>query len=104
MELFNREAYFESHEVMESLWLSVPKEDRYRDLYKGVIQAAASILLKRKQIDGAAVRLARSSLGYLTGYLGDAFEIDAVRLTDDLKAWIGQGLRVDTQIRICCSV
>lgn len=88
---------------MESLWLSVPKEDRYRDLYKGVIQAAASILLKRRQIDGAAARLAKSSVAYLTGYLNDAFEIDAVQLTDDLKMWISQGLKPDVRIHIRCS-
>src|SRR5262245_17764644 len=43
LHLFNEKEYFECHEVIEDLWLDTPSDDKWRDLYKGVIQAAASL-------------------------------------------------------------
>lgn len=40
-ERFERQEYFESHEVLEDLWMATPGGER--DLYKGLIQIAVSL-------------------------------------------------------------
>jgi hypothetical protein len=76
-ELFEEQDFFESHEVLEELWMETSGGER--DLYKGLIQIAVSLhhlqtgnlrgarkvfgtacdLLKRYQPRGAGVRLDR---------------------------------------------
>jgi len=76
-ELFERQEFFESHEVLEELWMAAPGSER--NLYKGLIQIAVSLhhlcdgnlrgarkvfdtaceLLEPYQPSGAGVRLDR---------------------------------------------
>ena len=46
LECFNRQAYYEAHDVLEELWLKT--SDERRDFYKGLIQTAA-VFLKLQQ-------------------------------------------------------
>lgn len=89
---------------MESLWLETPKLDPYRDLYKGVIQVAAAILLRRKEVMGGGDRLAKTALQYLSKYRYRSFELDVMSLVQDLDEWIHQEFNTQTRItmRISC--
>lgn len=73
-ERFNRQEYFEAHEVLEGLWLATRGERR--DFYKGLIQTAA-VFLKLKQGKVApAVRLAERALSHLQKYGPVCEELD----------------------------
>ena len=87
LELFNEGEYFECHEVIEELWLDTPNEDRYRDLYKGVIQSAAAIYQAGRGIQTGAKGLSSSSLKYLEKYTPQALGLNVARLIADMKAW-----------------
>lgn len=74
--LFERGEYFECHEVIEDLWLEVSSEDPHRDLYRGVIQAAAALYQKGRGIMTGAKGLRRTSLQYLEPYRPEALGFD----------------------------
>jgi predicted metal-dependent hydrolase len=63
---FNRQEYFEAHEVLEGLWLET-RDDR-RDFYKGLIQTAAVFLKLQQQKPAPAARLAGRARALLAQY------------------------------------
>lgn len=85
LSLFDDREYFECHEVIEALWLETPSEDPYRDLYKGVIQAAAAIYQLDRGITSGALGLYRTSTGYLEAYRPSALGLDVDKLINRLK-------------------
>lgn len=85
LELFNRGEFFECHEVIEELWLETPDVDPLRDLYKGVIQAAAAIYQRERGIESGALGLFRTSVGYLERYEPRSQGLDVSGLVRDLK-------------------
>ena len=85
LELFNRKEYFECHEVIEELWLETPSDDKYRDLYKGVIQAAAAIYQFDRGILSGALSLYETAVAYLDLYRPCAFGLNVDRLIGDLE-------------------
>ena len=85
LKLFEKGEYFECHEVIEELWLETPADDQYRDLYKGVIQAAAAIYQLERGILSGAKGLCRTSLKYLEPYRPKALGCDVDRLIGILK-------------------
>ncbi len=87
LELFERKEYFECHEVIEELWLETPAEDSYRDLYKGVIQAAAAIYQKDRGILSGAKGLFRTSVTYLEKYRPAALGLDVDEFVLRLKKY-----------------
>ncbi len=98
LKLFNHGEYFECHEVIEDLWLETPSDDPYRDLYKGVIQAAASIYQFERGIFSGAKGLWLTSRGYLANYAPNALGLDIHLMLDGLEgclkpleAWNGVG-------------
>lgn len=63
IECFNRQAYYEAHDVLEELWLKTSGERR--NFYKGLIQtAAASLKLQQRKPDPAS-RLAQRAASHL---------------------------------------
>ncbi len=86
LKLFNEREYFECHEVIEELWLETASSDRYRDLYKGVIQAAAAIYQWDRGILTGARGLYRTAVEYLDQYRPKALGLDVERLSKELKA------------------
>ena len=86
LELFNREEYFECHEVIEELWLATPTEDGYRNLYKGVIQAAAAIYQFDRGILSGALGLYETAMGYLEPYRPAALGLHVDKLIKDLES------------------
>ena len=85
LELFNKGEYFGCHEVIEELWLETDPRDPYRDLYKGVIQAAAAIYQFERGILSGACGLFNASVGYLKSYQPKSLGLDVDRLINELK-------------------
>ena len=76
LELFDQKEYFECHEVIEELWLETPSDDKYRDLYKGVIQAAAAIYQLERGVLSGAKGLFKTSGLYLEKYRPEAMGLN----------------------------
>ena len=74
--LFDKKEYYECHEIIESLWLETPKEDKHRGLYQGVIQVAAAIYQLERGITGGAQGLRASAKAYLEPYKPAALGAD----------------------------
>ena len=85
LELYWQGEYFECHEVIEELWLETPVDDVYRDLYKGVIQAAAAIYQKQRKILSGAEGLYKTSLSYLEKYRPQSLGLDVDGFINDFK-------------------
>lgn len=85
LELFNHGEYYECHEVIEDLWLETDKKDPYRDLYKGVIQAAAAVYQFQRTINSGALGLYRSSVEYLDKYQPETLGLDVTTLINQMK-------------------
>ena len=83
--MFNQGDYFECHEVIEEMWLETPENNLYRDLYKGVIQAAAAIYQFDRGILSGARGLCKSSIGYLEPYKPRTLGLDVARLIHRMK-------------------
>ncbi|MBI4395304.1 MAG: DUF309 domain-containing protein, partial [Candidatus Omnitrophica bacterium] len=83
IELFNQEEFFECHEVIEDLWLET--QDEYKNLYKGVIQAAVALHhLRRGNLKGAK-KLFKTSSGYLSYYPSRTLGLNVEKLLSDMK-------------------
>ena len=85
LELFNRGEYFECHEVIEGLWLETAEADAFRDLYKGVIQAAAAIYQWDRGILTGARGLCRTAIEYLEKYRPRSLGLDVEKLAREMK-------------------
>ncbi len=85
LELFNEGEYFESHEVIEDLWLETSSEDVHRDFYKGVIQAAAAVYQFERGILTGAEGLYKTSVGYLEKYRPRTLGLNVEKLIADMR-------------------
>lgn len=85
LHLFNEKEYFECHEVIEELWLETSSEDPHRDLYKGVIQAAAAIYQFDRGILTGARGLYRTSVKYLEEYSPKALGLNVKKLVLQMR-------------------
>ncbi len=83
---FNRKEYYECHEVIEALWLKTPKNDTNRDLYKGVIQAAAALYQFDRGILSGARGLYKTSRAYLEKYTPAALGLDVAAMIHEMDA------------------
>lgn len=63
---FNRQDYYEAHDVLEGLWMTTTGETR--DFYKGLIQTAAVFLKLKQDKPEPAARLGRRALSHLENY------------------------------------
>ena len=98
LQLFNEKKFFECHDVIEELWLETSAKDPHRDLYKGVIQAAAAIYQYERGIISGAIGLYETSVSNLEKYSPSRFGLNIKKLMDDmsilfrpLKGWKGEG-------------
>ena len=87
-ECFNRQMYYEAHDVLEELWIRT-KGDEYL-FYKGLIQlAGAFVHLKKSKLNPAA-RLLRLALKNLEPYAPVMKGLDIPTLTDRMDHWLTQ--------------
>lgn len=83
IEQFNRQRYFESHEVWEDLWIG--ETGRARLFYKGLIQAAVALYhLARGNFHGA-FKLLGGSQRYLEPYRPWYLGLDVNGLLADMR-------------------
>lgn len=91
IEQFNRQAYFESHEIWEALWNVAPRETKH--FYQGLIQAAVALdHLSRENLPGAQKLAARSRVHlapYGPWYLG----LDIERFVGQMSLCVENRLR-----------
>jgi uncharacterized protein len=85
IKLFNNEAFFEAHEVLEDVWRAAVPE--HRKFLQGLIQVAVAFHHhNRGNLVGAKSLLARA-LRNLSGYAGEFRGIQLARLRSSLSAW-----------------
>jgi predicted metal-dependent hydrolase len=88
-ECFNRQRFFEAHEVLEALWL--PQRQGPNGLfYKGLIQLAGAFVHWQKNRPGPAVALLKLAQNNLRKYPGihDGLSVENVLAMTD--AWLKQ--------------
>lgn len=66
IELFNRQKFFEAHEILEALWKEIKGPDL--DFLKGLIQIAAAFVHVQKGTFGGALQLFKTASAYLQKY------------------------------------
>jgi predicted metal-dependent hydrolase len=59
---FNREDYYEAHDVLESLWLEGGREARSAAFYQGLIQLAGAFVHMRKHFEHPGHRVHQQRL------------------------------------------
>jgi len=87
IECFNRQAYFEAHDVLEELWLKTHGE--HRDFYKGLIQTAAVFLKLQQGKPDPAARLAQRAASHLEKYRPTCEQVNVDEVLDWLYAVVG---------------
>ncbi len=82
---FNRQLYFEAHEVLEALWLKTP--DGNHAFYKGLIQLAGAFVHVQKQRKGPALALLALARQNLERYPGSHEGLDVTSVLGLLSSW-----------------
>jgi predicted metal-dependent hydrolase len=83
IDCFNRQAYFEAHEVWEAVWME--QAGTAKDFYKGLIQVAVCLHHFRNGNTRGARKLCLSSRRYLEPYPSPYLGIDVRRLLSDMQ-------------------
>ena len=84
--LFNRRAYFESHEVWEDIWLVAEKRDK--EFLGALIQIAAALHLRFARGGGRGTRnLLVQALTTLEEYPPQFYGVDVERLRGELSVY-----------------
>jgi predicted metal-dependent hydrolase len=84
---FNQRLYYEAHDVLEELWLSVrqgPKDG----FYKGLIQFAGAFVHLQKNRLRPAAALFKLSQSYLSQYPSPHEGLDVTHVLEIASAWI----------------
>lgn len=84
VEAFNRQAFFDAHEIWEAVWMD--ERGSGRDFYKGLIQVAVCLLHFGRGNTRGARKLYVSSRRYLNAYRPRYGGVDLNRLLGDLDA------------------
>jgi predicted metal-dependent hydrolase len=88
-ECFNRELFFEAHEVLEALWL--PERKGPKDLfYKGLIQLAGAFVHVQKQRWQPAAALLLLADGNLARYPESYEHLDLTTVRRLINQWLEQ--------------
>jgi bacterioferritin-associated ferredoxin len=95
--LFNRRYYWETHEVLENLWMN--EVGRTRSFYQGIIQAAASLYHVLGANPKGVIKLAQDALPKI-GTPGDnPWKIDTGPLISSLNSYKTQAEEILGQAR-----
>ena len=81
-DLFNQQKYYESHDILEDLWLEQGKQGTNYAFYKGLIQLAGAFVHLQKGRLRPAGALLRLSKSYLSQYpqFHESVQLEAVFL------------------------
>jgi predicted metal-dependent hydrolase len=88
-ECFNRQLYYEAHDVLEELWL--PQRKLPNDLfYKGLIQFAGAFVHLQKNRLGPAAALFRLAESNLSKYPPHHEQLDVASVLVLITNWLGR--------------
>ena len=85
---FNRQLFYEAHEVLEDLWL----QDKYGPdgaFYKGLIQLAGAFVHLQKNRPRPAAALFKLALGNLEKYPEKHERLDVATVCGLIRNWLG---------------
>ena len=85
-ECFNRQLYFEAHEVLEQLWLPSRKEQDGK-FYKGLIQLAGAFVHVQKGRSQPALSLLRLAQSHLSNYPDVYYRLDLRQVFALIADW-----------------
>jgi predicted metal-dependent hydrolase len=86
-ECFNRQQFFEAHEVLEDLWLA--ERGRPDDhFYKGLIQLAGAFVHLQKRRRNPACALFRRAALHLGQYRSPYQSLDLLQVQDLISNWL----------------
>jgi len=86
---FNRQLYFEAHEVLEDLWLPIRREPA-GDFYKGLIQLAGAFVHLQKERLGPAAALLRLADANLAPRADGHEEFPVAEVRRRIAGWLRQ--------------
>lgn len=87
IDLFNRRAYFESHEVWEALWQGAADE-RDRKFLEAMMRVAAALHLRFRRGGGRGTRnLLFQAMVTLEDYRSEYLGVDVARFHDELTTY-----------------
>jgi predicted metal-dependent hydrolase len=90
VELFNRGAFWEAHEALETIWRSVPDE-REALVIQGLIQAAAALWHQERGNQHGVSAVGQAALEKLQGPQHPAVEFETERLRAELESALRDG-------------
>jgi predicted metal-dependent hydrolase len=88
-ECFNRQLYYEAHEVLEKIWLPKRSEPD-GPFYKGLIQLAGAFVHLQKNRSGPAESLFRLAKDNLSKYPGIHHDLNLKDLLKRIDEWSGE--------------
>jgi predicted metal-dependent hydrolase len=86
-ECFNRQMYYEAHDVLEDLWLKKKGEHCFL-FYKGLIQLAGAFVHLKKSKMNPAARLFRLAQKNLVPYAPKNDDLDVSEVLSRIEKWI----------------
>jgi predicted metal-dependent hydrolase len=86
-ECFNRQLFFEAHDVLEELWLSDRKGPNYA-FYKGLIQLAGAFVHLQKNRLRPAAALFRLAEGNLSRYPSIYHHLNIADVLQMIASWV----------------
>jgi len=89
-ECFNRELFYEAHDVLEELWLAEGRAGANYGFYKGLIQFAGAFVHLQKNRLNPAAALFRLSQTYLRQYPRDHQGLDVMNLLALADEWVAE--------------
>ena len=88
-ECFNRQLFYEAHDVLEELWLTLKGQPDYL-FYKGLIQVAGGFVhLQKNKLDPAA-RLFRHALKHTRPFLPRHDGLDVAQLHQLIESYLSR--------------
>lgn len=95
--LFNRRYYWETHEVLEGLWMH--EHGKPRLFYQGIIQASAALYHVLNANPKGVIKLAEESIKKLQPYSPKYMEIEIDSLVHTMEDYIQQAKDILGQLR-----
>jgi len=83
--LFNRQEFYEAHEVWEAVWVEEVGDERL--LLQGLIQVAAGFYKLQVGAPRGTSRLLEQGLKKLRGFLGASLGVDLEVFLPEVEAW-----------------
>lgn len=88
-ECFNRQMFYEAHDVLEELWLAEGKAGANYGFYKGLIQFAGAFVHLQKDRLRPAAALFKLSRSYLEKYPSPHQRLDVENILSLSAQWVG---------------